>query len=96
MRSAHWIHLETLPPCAFIADPMKFAMMRPAQRYSEFIADPAAQRAGLREPNMMGVARRTSANQTRLGFHEFQVLFISQPPCFSGDRSPHPAIVNGD
>jgi hypothetical protein len=43
------------PPSTLIADMMDCAVMRPAQRYDEFIADPAARRARLHEADVVGV-----------------------------------------
>ena len=43
------------PPCHFIAAAVHFAMMAAAQRHGEFVADPAPERARLREAQMMRI-----------------------------------------
>jgi hypothetical protein len=43
---------------------MKFLMMFAAQRHSEFVADFAPERSGLRKFQMMGIARNALADQT--------------------------------
>ena len=53
-------------------------MMAPAQRHGELIADLAAERAMLREAQMMGVCRPAPANQTRLFGHEPDVLLVTK------------------
>jgi hypothetical protein len=53
-----------LPPCGFIATAMDVAMM--ATGHGELIADLAADRAMLRETQMMGICGPAAANQTRL------------------------------
>ena len=52
-------------------------MMTPAERHGEFIADPAAQRARLGEPQMVGIRRPPPADQTGLGRHEPEVRTIA-------------------
>jgi hypothetical protein len=44
-----------LPPCPFIAAPMKFAVMEPANRDGKSIADLAAHRTLLGKLDVMGV-----------------------------------------
>src|SRR5262249_34040659 len=54
------------PPRAFVARAVHRAMMPSTERDREFIADLAAERAGLREPEMMGVRGLAAAHETRL------------------------------
>ena len=49
------------PPVRFLAGAMQFAMVGPAQRYCEFVADLEAEAAGLREPQMVAVRHGWSA-----------------------------------
>ena len=56
---------------------MIVAMMRSAQRYSEFVASLASERAWLGKSQMVGVCRASAANQTGLGRHKFEVRFIA-------------------
>jgi hypothetical protein len=67
------IDLVALPPCDLITLSVECAMVTAAQRDYIFITDPAAERAGLSEPNMMGVTRPPSADQARLPRHEPEV-----------------------
>jgi hypothetical protein len=46
---------------------MQFAVMDPADWHREFIADPAGERAWLREPNVMRLGRRATAHDAWLG-----------------------------
>ena len=62
----------------FIATAMDLAMMAPAQRHGELIADFAAERAVLREAQMVGVCRPAPANQARLFGHEPDVLLVTK------------------
>jgi hypothetical protein len=58
---------------------MVVPVVRSAQRYREFVADLASHRAGLGEPQVMGVGGASPANQTWLRCHEFEVRFIAMP-----------------
>ncbi len=53
--------------------------MAPAQRYGELIADLAAERAVLREAQMMGIRGPAAANQTRLFGDEPDVVPVTKP-----------------
>ena len=53
-------------------------MMAPAQRHGELIADLAAERAVLREAQMMSICRPAPTNQARLFGHEFDVLLVTK------------------
>jgi hypothetical protein len=57
---------------------MGLAMMAPAQRHGELIADLSAERAVLREAQVMGVCGPAAANQTRLFGHEPDVLLVTK------------------
>jgi hypothetical protein len=72
------IYAGFLPPCGFIATAMGLAMMAPAQRHRELIADLAPKGAVLCEAQMMGICRPAAANQTRLFRHEFDVLPVAK------------------
>ena len=73
-----WINAGLFPPCGFIATAMDLAMMASAQRHGELIAHLAAERAMLREAQMMGVCRPAAANQARLFGHEPDVLLVTK------------------
>ena len=54
-------------------------MMRPAKRYSIFVADLLAEPAGLCKPQMVWVTRLAAADKAGVASHKAQVLFVSQP-----------------
>jgi hypothetical protein len=58
---------------------MDVTVMGSAQGYREFVADLASHRAGLGEPQMMGVSRASPANQTRLRCHELEMRLVAMP-----------------
>ena len=72
------IYASFFPPGGFVARAMGFAMMAPAQRHGELIADLAAERAALREAQMRAVCGRAPADQTRLFGHEPDVLLVHE------------------
>ena len=63
---SEWINLVFLPPQPLIAGCVVLLMVNGAERDREFVADlePKAPRLG--EADVMGVARRSPANETRL------------------------------
>jgi hypothetical protein len=61
-----WIQGKFLPPRRFVTVAVELAMVPAAQRYCELITDLTAKSAVLREPQMMRVARPTSADQAAL------------------------------
>ena len=54
------------PPGFFIGGLVQLPVMAAAERYGELVADFEAQGARLRKPEMMRVARLSSADETRL------------------------------
>jgi hypothetical protein len=54
-------------------------MMAAAQRDDEFVAHLAPERTMLCEPKMMGIRGTSSANQTGLLGHEFDVGLVPKP-----------------
>ena len=73
-----WINAGILPPGGFIAKAMGLAMMPPAQRHGELVTCLAAQRAVLREAQMVGIWRPAPTNQARLFGHELDVLLVTK------------------
>jgi hypothetical protein len=59
---------------------MQLAVMGAAERYRELVADLLAEPAGLREPQVMRVARLSAANKVGLLSHEAQVQLVAVPP----------------
>ena len=76
-RRACRIEPEFLPPPGFIAMTMDFAMMSPTERHCELVTDSSTESPVLRKAQMMGVARLTSADQTRLLGNKAHVLAIA-------------------
>jgi hypothetical protein len=57
---------------------MVVTVMDSAQRYRELIADFEPHRAGLSEPQMVGVGGASSADQTGLRGNELEVGFVAK------------------
>src|SRR6516164_3182291 len=77
-----WIEAQFLPPCGFITVTMNLAMMAPAQRNCELVADLAAERMILRKAQMMGIAWLPRADQTGLLSDKPHVLTVANTPGF--------------
>jgi hypothetical protein len=58
---------------------MEVPVMGPAQRYRELVADLEPHRAGLGEPQVVGVRGTSPADQTRLRCNELEMAFIAMP-----------------
>jgi hypothetical protein len=56
---------------------MVIPVMRSAKRHRELVADLTPHRAGLSEPQMVGVGGASAANQTRLRCHELEVDLVA-------------------
>ena len=65
-RRRDGIYGLSIPPGLFVAKAMVVPVMGSAQRYGELVADLASDRAGLSEPQMVGVSGASPANKTRL------------------------------
>ena len=70
------------PPTGFISTAVHLAMMAPAQRYREFIADLATERWGLRKAQVVGVRWLPLANQAWLFGNESDVIAVADPAGF--------------
>jgi len=66
-------------PLPFIAGCVVLLMMNGAERYGEFVADFEPNTSRLSKADMMGMAWRSAANDTRLLRHEAQMLLGSDP-----------------
>ena len=77
-RQTDGLETGSRPPVGFLAGAVQFAMVCPAQRDREFLADLEAETAGLREPQMVGVAGLAPANEARLFGDEPQVGLVTQ------------------
>ena len=58
---------------------MDVAVMVRTERYRELIAYLQSHRAGLGEPQMVGVGGASPADQTGLRCHEFEVGLVAEP-----------------
>ena len=65
------------PPDGFVAIAVQLAMMAPAQRYRELVADLAPERPALGKAEMMGVTGTTAADETRLVRHVPYMLAVA-------------------
>ena len=78
-RRLNGIDSLSTPPGLLISEAMVVPVMRSAQRYGEFVADLASHRAGLGEPQVVGVSGTSPANQTGLRRHELEVGLVTEP-----------------
>ena len=74
------IKAQLLPPPWFVAVTVELTMMSPAQWDGELVTDFAPERAVLRKPEMMGVARLTAADQTGLLGDKPHMLAVANAP----------------
>ena len=83
-RRSHAARLDPVsaPPGAFIAAPMKFAVVRSAQWHCELVTDLLAKSARLRKAQMMRVAGLSATDEAGLSGHEAQVLSVALPQHF--------------
>lgn len=76
------------PPRHLVALTMQIVVMVATQGHSELVADLATERVGLGELQMVGVARRSLADQARLFGYKSQMRFVA-----SLDRFRHRVTV---
>jgi len=81
------IEPEFLPPPGFITVPMQLAMMSPAERHGEFVADLTTECTGLREAQMVWIARLPTADQARLLNHMPDVIAVTHAARFGEDKN---------
>ena len=74
---AYGVDAGVFPPCTFITAAMHLAVVSPAQRHGELVADLAPKCLRLRKPQMMGVRRLTTADQTRLFSDEPDMVLVA-------------------
>jgi hypothetical protein len=77
---------EAVPPCDFIAGPVDLAVMSAAERNREFVAHLSAERAGLRESQMMGIGGLPPADEAGLRGHEPQMGLIAVTARFTNGK----------
>jgi hypothetical protein len=86
---AQRIEIELSPPDPFVAAPVQLAVMGPAERHCEFVADLASQDASLRELEMVGIGWAAATRQTRLRADELEVISVAQPQRPADRPDPH-------
>jgi hypothetical protein len=74
------INPDLRPPDRFITTAMDLAVMASAEWDREFITDLATEGKVLCEPQMVGVGRLATANQTSLLRHVSDVIPVTNPP----------------
>ena len=73
LRNNQRLDAQTRPPLRFFDGAMHLAMMHPAERHRELIADLATERPGLREAQMMGIGGLAAAYDAGLRRDKFAV-----------------------
>ena len=73
------VDLDPLPPCSFVTRPVQFAVVDPAKRDGELVANFAAERPRLGKTQMVGIGRRPAADHAGLRRHELAVVLVAQP-----------------
>jgi hypothetical protein len=68
-----------LPPFLFVATAVKLAVMNPAQRHDELIANPMAERARLPKSKVVSIRRPPAADQAGLRTHKLTMRLITFP-----------------
>jgi hypothetical protein len=74
-----------LPPGALVAPPVKFAMVQPADRDGEAVADSPAHRPVLGKLDVVGIRRGAAADEARLSRHKPQMVAIAFAYGFAND-----------
>ena len=85
LRNYQRLDAQTRPPLRFFDGAMHLAMMHPAERHRELIADLATERPGLREAQMMGIGGLAAAYEAGLCGDKFAVMLVAQPARFGRD-----------
>ena len=80
------IEPEFLPPPGFITVAMQLAMMSPAERHREFVADLATECTRLRETQMVWIGRPPAADQARLLNHMPDMIAVTNATRFGEDE----------
>src|SRR5262249_32911110 len=80
------IETEFLPPPGFITVTVQLAMMSPAQRHRELVADLAAECTRLREAQMVWIGRPPAADQARLLNHMPDMIAVANAARLGQDK----------
>src|SRR5579863_4387532 len=74
-----------LPPRVLVAASMQLAVMKPAQRNREAIADFPPHRALFCKLEVVGIRRGSTTRQTGLGGHKLQMMAVALPHGLADD-----------
>src|SRR4029079_10602706 len=86
-RNGQGLDAGLFPPRGLVTMPMDLAVMQPANRDRELVADLAPKRTGLGKAQVMWVGRRAATYEARLGRDEPAVLFVAQADGLCGDAA---------
>src|SRR5262249_36718084 len=75
-----------LPPGALVAAPVQFAMVEPAHRDGEAVADLAAHCLLFGKSDVMGIRGGPATDETSLSGHKSQMVAVALPHRFADDR----------
>jgi hypothetical protein len=73
------INLDPFPPAGFVAHPVEFAMVGPAERHDKLIAHFTSDRPWLCKSQMMRIGWLPTTDETGLGADELSVRLIPHP-----------------
>ena len=101
-RDGQRIDPLSLPPGALVAAPVEFTMVQPADGNGELVADFPPHRPLLGKLEVVGIRRRTAADQARLSSHKPQMVAVAFALRFADDGDfprtrlalPRPAAVS--
>jgi hypothetical protein len=86
------VDIERLPPNPFIASFMKLAMVDPAYRDGELVADFHAERPWLGKAQMMGIGRGSAADHAGLRRDKLPMLLVARRSSLANTLTvPEPA-----
>jgi hypothetical protein len=82
-RNWNRIDVESPPPRRLVTRAMQLAVMDPADRHHELVADAPSERARLCKGEVMWIRRHSAAHQAGLPQHESSMVFIAQADRFA-------------
>ena len=72
-----WVNSSRLPPCTLIGRAVNRAMMHPAKRYREFVADLTTEGPRLHEPKMVRIRGFARADEAGLRCNKAEMVFVA-------------------
>ncbi len=73
------VYATHFPPFHLITNGVERSVVRSTERHDQLVADLASDRSGLGETHMVGLARRTPADEAGLGGHVAEMLLVPDP-----------------